>query len=59
MIYLYMDDIHFVTAPKDDPRRVVVEQMVFMSGDKEMALDLTGDILYIIILYQNKRMCFC
>jgi len=31
-------------APADDPRRVVVQKMIFISGDKEMELDLTGDL---------------
>lgn len=31
-------------APKDDPRRVVVQGMVLMAEDKELSLDLTGDL---------------
>jgi len=31
-------------APKDDPRRVVVQSMSFISGDIKKTLDLTGDI---------------
>jgi len=31
-------------APADDPRRVVVQKMTFLSGDKKMSLDLTGDL---------------
>jgi len=31
-------------SPADDPRRVVVVKMTFVSGEREMALDLTGDL---------------
>lgn len=31
-------------APADDPRRVVVSEMVFLSDNREMKFDLTGDL---------------
>ena len=38
-----MHPYHFSKlAPSDDPRRVVVKKMSFVSKDRELELDLTG-----------------